>query len=489
MVGEPASPTREDPGRSSRSAPDVSFSDARTDGPPSAAFSRAGEARVIDWLVIGVLIAFNALYVAAEFAAVSAQTARIQQLAAQGQALARRLIPFLRDAHALDRYIAACQVGITISSLVLGAYGQATLARDLGPRLEGLGGMQEVAAQSTAAVVVLIGLTALQMILGELVPKSLALQFPTNVARWTVIPMQWSLRLMAWFIWVLNGSGTAVLRLFGFEQTGHRHIHSPEELELLIAESSDGGLLEPEEHRRLQRALRLGTISVAEIMVPRIRITALDLETPPAEALTTITESPYTRLPVFEGSIDKVVGMVHAKDVARLIAAGDGQLELRALTRPVLVIPATMRIDQLITRMREERRQLAIVLDEYGGTAGLVSIEDILEEVVGDIADEFKAPALDPERLPDGRVRLPGGMALSDVELWIGTDWSPGGSHTVGGRVVEAFARIPRPGERIVIDDVEIEVEEVRRHAVTFVIATPVEPASLVDDGSGAAEP
>lgn len=440
---------------------------------------------MIVWLVIGVLIAFNALYVAAEFAAVSARTSRIQRLAEQGQGLARRLLPFLRDAHALDRYIAACQVGITISSLVLGAYGQATLARDLAPRLEGLGGMQELAAQSTAAVVVLIGLTALQMILGELVPKSLALQSPTNVARWTVIPMQWSLRLMTWFIWVLNGSGTAVLRLFGFQQSGHRHIHSPEELELLIAESSDGGLLEPHEHRRLRRALRLGTTSVAEIMVPRIRIEALELDTPRAEALATITESPYTRLPVYDGTIDRVTGMVHAKDVARLVATSDGELSLRTLSRPVLVIPATMRIDQLIARMREERRQLAIVLDEYGGTAGLVSIEDILEEVVGDIADEFKAPDVTPERLSDGRVRLPGRTAVSDVALWIGTDWSPGGSHTVGGRVVEAFGRIPRSGERIVIEDVEIEVEEVRRHAVTFVLATPVEAASVSADENG----
>lgn len=432
---------------------------------------------MIVWLVIGTLIAFNALYVAAEFAAVSVRTARIQQLAAEGHALARRLLPFLRDAHALDRYIAACQVGITISSLVLGAYGQATLARDLGPRLEGLGGMQEVAAQSAAAVAVLLALTALQMIFGELVPKSLALQFPTTLARWTVIPMQWSLRLLAWFIWVLNGSGTAVLRLFGFAQSGHRHIHSPEELELLIAESRDGGLLKPEEHRRLRRALRLGTTSVAEIMVPRIRIAALDADMPSDEAVATVTNSPYTRLPVFDGTIDRIIGMIHAKDVARLVAVEGGELSLRALARPVLVVPASMRVDQLITRMREERRQLAIVLDEYGGTAGLVSIEDVLEEVVGDIADEFKPPDLGPERLSDGRVRLPGSMALSEVEQWIGTVWSSGGSHTVGGRVVEAFSRIPRPGERMTIEDVDIEVEGIRRHAVTFVLATPVEVA------------
>jgi CBS domain containing-hemolysin-like protein len=416
--------------------------------------------------------------VAAEFAAVRVRTSRIQQQAEKGGALARRLLPFLRDAHALDRYIAACQIGITVSSLVLGAYGQATIAEALTPLFAWLGGMQAATAQATAAVVVLVALTILQMVLGELVPKSLALQYPTRVALWTVVPMQWSLRLFSWFIRVLNGSGTLVLRLFGFEHTSHRHIHSPEELELLIAESREGGVLKPEEQRRLRRALRLGLVTVAELMVPRTRIQALDLDTPGNQALATITASPFTRLPVHRGGFDDIVGFVHAKDAARLAAAHPDALSLRALVRPILAVPRQMTAERLLTRMREERQQFAIVLDEFGGTAGLVSIEDVLQEVIGDVVDELKPAASRPERLPDGRVRLPGDLRITEVEPWIGTPWGEGTAHTVGGRVVHAFGRVPRAGERIAVEGVTVEVERVRRHAVVSVLAAPVGPRS-----------
>ena len=436
--------------------------------------------------VLLVLIAINALYVAAEFAAVSVSTSRVQAIAEERGGLARRLLPYLRDAHALDRYIAACQIGITVSSLVLGAYGQATLAEELVPVFARLGGLQEVAAQSTAAVVVLIGLTVIQMVLGELVPKSLALQYPTRTALWTVIPMQWSLRLMSWFIAILNGSGTAVLRLIGFETSGHRHIHSPEELEYLLAESSQGGLLEPHEHRRLRRALRLGALRVDEFLVPRIRIAALDLDEPPAAALATILGSPFTRLPVYRGTIDDIVGFVHAKDVARQAAERPQRLDFESLVRPVLLVPVSMTADQLLVRMREERHQLAIVLDEYGGTAGLISIEDVLEEVVGEIVDEFKAQSPAPERLPDGRVRLPGDMHLDDVEPWIGVTLERGEAHTIGGRVIEVLGRLPHTGERLELDGIPMEVESVAHRAVTSVIATVPDRRERGRPGEGA---
>ena len=422
-------------------------------------------------LILIILVAINALYVAAEFAAVSVSTSRIQALAEQRGRLARRLIPYLRDAHALDRYIAACQIGITASSLVLGAYGQATLAELLTPMFARIGGLQELAAQSTSAVVVLIGLTVIQMVLGELVPKSLALQYPTQTALWTVIPMQWSLRIMSWFIVVLNGSGTAVLRLFRFEASGHRHIHSPDEIEYLLAESSAGGLLEPHEHRRLRGALRLGALRVGEFLVPRVRISALDIDETPDSALSTILASPFTRLPVYRETIDDIVGFIHTKDVARQAAEREGDIDIASLVRPVLVVPVSMKADQLLIRMREERRQFAIVLDEFGGTAGLVTIENLLEQVIGDIVDEFKAPAAAPEHLPDGRVRIPGDTHLDDLELLLGMVWERGETHTIGGRVMEALGHVPIPGERVVIDEVTFEVEAVADRAVTSVLA------------------
>jgi putative hemolysin len=428
---------------------------------------------VIVWIVIILTVGVNALYVAAEFGAVSVRASRVQQQAEQGSNLAKRLLPFLRDPQALDRYIAACQIGITLSSLILGAYGQATLSRQLAPLFERVGGLQEVAAASTAAVVVLLGLTIFQMVLGELVPKSVALQFPSRVALWTVIPMQWSLRLFHWFIRILNGSGAFLLRIFGFEPSGHRHIHSAEELEYLITESRKGGVLDPAEHRRLGRALRLGVVRADEILVPRVHVEAIDVETPPDEALAAIMASPYTRLPVYQETIDDVIGVVHTKDVARLAAAGGGLIDLRAALRPALVVPGSLTADRILVRMREERRQFAVVLDEYGGTAGIVTIEDVLELVIGDVADEFKPADPRIERLADGRVRVPGILPVNELESLTGIQWEDGDAHTVGGRVIEELGRLPAAGEKVEVEGVEVEVERVGRTAVVSVVVSP----------------
>lgn len=425
------------------------------------------------WGVIVALISVNALYVAAEFAAVGVRRSRVQQLATEGNALARLLLPVVEDTARLDRYIAACQIGITFSSLVLGAFGQATLAVALVPYFAEWGNLSTVAAQSTAAVAVLIGLTILQVVLGELVPKSLALQYPTQMALYTVLPMRWSLVLYAGFIVVLNGSGILILRLLGVPPGGHHHIHSPDEIDMLIAESSNGGLLEPEEQRRLHQALQLEMRPVRQIMVPRRDIMALNIDTPIEEVLRIIASSPYTRLPVYRGSIDNVIGMAHTKAiVARFIE--DGELRsLHDVLRPVFAVPEQVTVDRLLTQFKEQRCHQAIVMDESGGTEGLVTLEDVLSEMLGGVADEFKVGATPPERLPDGRVRLPGRLRLGDVEPWVGTEWR-GPADTVGGLVFQRLGRLAEPGDRLVIDGVEVEVETTQENAITSVLAVPV---------------
>jgi putative hemolysin len=342
-------------------------------------------------LVIAALILVNALYVAAEFGAVSVKRSRIRRLAEDGHPLAVRLLPVIADGRMLDQYIATCQVGITLSSLVLGAYGQATLAIALVPAFEGWGAMEELAAQSTAAAVVLIGLSALQVVLGELVPKSVALQYPTQAALYTLLPIRWSQRAFAWFTRILNGTALAALRLLGFSPTGHRHVHSPEEIELLIAESREGGLLEPEEHGRLHRALRLELRPARQLMVPRERIRALDVQTPVPRALELLADSPYTRLPVHRGSLDSVIGLLHTKDLVLRYIEGGGVRSLQEVVRPILTVPDHMAAAQLLALMRERRAHQALVLDAAGRLAGLITLEDVLAELLGEVSDEFKA--------------------------------------------------------------------------------------------------
>ncbi|MEQ1731729.1 MAG: hemolysin family protein, partial [Vicinamibacterales bacterium] len=270
-------------------------------------------------------------YVAAEFAAVSVRRSRIQQLATDGNPLAAWLLPLIGSPVALDRYIAACQIGITLSSLVLGAYAQATIALRLTPILVTLGEVSPVVAQSTSAVLVLLTLTVGQVIVGELIPKTLALQYSTKTALYTLVPMLPSLWIYRPFITWLNGAGMAVMRLLGVPPQSHRHIHSPQEIELLIAESRDGGLLEPDEHQRLYRALRLNLRQARQLMAPRRRISALAIDTPMNEVIAAAAESPYSRLPVYRDSIDNVVGILHTKDLVRWLVAEGGQATLATL--------------------------------------------------------------------------------------------------------------------------------------------------------------
>jgi putative hemolysin len=354
--------------------------------------------------VILLLILLTGLYVAAEFAAVGARRSRLRRLAEDGNALAARILPVVEHPHELDRYIAASQVGITLSSLILGAYGQAVLAPELAPLLERFG-VEPTTAQSTAAVVVLLVLTGLAMIVGELVPKSLALQDPTRTALFTVLPMQWSLRLFSWTIRILNGSGALLLRLLRVPSTGHRHVHSPEEIELLIAESRDGGLLEPQEQVRLHRALRLGLRTASQLMVPRPRLSGIDVDTPLDEVPRIVAASPFSRLPAFRGDLDQIVGMLHTKDVVTEYVSGMRRQSLASLLRPIVRVRHDMPADRLLAFLRERRTHQALVVDADGKVAGLITLEDVLADLLGGVADEFKAPRRRAARARDEEAR------------------------------------------------------------------------------------
>lgn len=423
---------------------------------------------VVAVAVILSLILVNALYVAAEFAAVGVRRSRLRRLAEDGNGLAARLLPVLEDGHALDRYIAVSQVGITLSSLVLGAYGQATLGPRVTPLLAQWGGLDVVAAESTAAVLLLLVLTAGQMVFGELVPKSLALQYPTHLALYTVLPMMWSLRIARWPIEALNGSGIFILKMLRIPISGHRHVHSPEEIELLIAESRDGGLLEPLEQVRLHRALRLGLRTARELMVPRSRLKAVDESTPIEDVYETVMSSPYSRLPVFSGTLDQIVGLLHTKDLVTAYVEGR-RPSLKALLRPVVEVTETMTADKLLAFVKEKRSHQAIVRNEAGAVSGLITLEDVLAELLGSVADEFKTAQVRAIQLPDGRVRVPGIMRLDQAALLVGAPWS-GPAGTVGAYVVQTLGRVPESGERAIVGNVPVEIEAADPTAVLSII-------------------
>lgn len=427
---------------------------------------------LLPWLVLALLIAVNALYVAAEFASVAVPRSQIAALAESGRQRARGLLAVLEDGVRLDDYIAACQIGITLSSLVAGAYGQAAITPLLAPFLEARFDLSPAAAFSAAAVAVLLLLTGLQVVVGELLPKSIALQFPEKVALATYLPTRWSGTLYRPFIGLLNGSAFLLLRPFGVEPGGHRQVHSPDEIEYLLAASRKGGHLEPEVHERLRRGLLLSSRTVRQLMVPRGEIVAIDATTPTEEILELLLSSPYNTLPVYQGSLDRIVGSVSLKDVAIAFSQSGRIPSLIEIVRPIPFVPENLTGDRLVRFFQEEKKTKAVVVDEFGGVEGMISMQDVLAELFGALAEEEGEEGAEVVRLEGGRIRLPGSLDLDEVEPWIGHRWE-GTAATVAGHVLEAFGRMPDEGESIELDGVRVTVEKTSPKTIVSVVVEP----------------
>lgn len=360
--------------------------------------------------ITAAMIAINALYVAAEFASVSARRARIQQLATTGNRLARVLEPIMSDPRRLDTYVATCQLGITASSLVLGFYGQAAIARQLAPAFQRWGNLQEAAAQPVATTIVLVLLTTLQVVLGELLPKSVAIRLPERIALLTVLPLRWSTIMFRPVIALFNGAGNLVLKLLRVPVAGHHaHVHSPEEIELLVAESAKGGMLEADERQLLRNALRVGELSAAEVMVPRTSLVAASLDIPLPELLQLVSSSGYSRIPLFRDTIDHIEGIVHIKDLFRLHV--ERNPDVASALRTVPFVPETKLAVDVWNLLQQENKYVAIVFDEFGGTAGMLTMEDLLEEIFGELQDESDDETEPVVAGPDGRMRVDGDVS------------------------------------------------------------------------------
>lgn len=420
--------------------------------------------------VVSLMIFFTALYVAAEFSTVYARKSRIRQMATSGNSLAQLLLPIVEDRKALDTYIAACQLGITASSLVLGAYGQGTVAAAITPVLVSLGNLSEAAAESVSVTGTLLVLTLLAMVLGELLPKSAAMQNPERMALMTVLPMKWSVTLFRPLIWFFNGSGNLILRLIGHKPgAGHTHAHSPEEIELLVAESRQGGLLEPEEQQMLRNAIRLRELTARQVMTPRIRLVAASVENTVAEAIALVSESGLTRIAIYRKTIDNIVGFVHLRDLFRLHSQGHENLE--EILREVSYVPETLPIEAVWSKLRQMREYVAIVLDEYGGTAGLITFEDLIEEVVGEVQDEFDDELALISADNGGRLRLRADLLVTDVNEYLDLSLPEGEADTLGGLILSKLDRVPAAGDEVTIGTpgISIRVEAMEALGVSEV--------------------
>jgi len=296
---------------------------------------------------------------------------------------------------------------------------------------------------------VLLILTALAVVLGELFPKSLAIQYPERVATAVVLPMEWSMALFRPFIWLFNGSANALLRLFNLEPGGeHTHVHSPSEIDLLVEEAQHGGLVEPAERQLVHNAFRFRAQTARRVMTPRNHMVAAPEGTAVPALIDLALNSGNSRIPLYRGTIDNVIGFVHLKDLFRL------QLEQRRLgpddVRSLIHVPASLLVADLWRELNARQSYLAIVLDEYGGTAGLVTLADLVEEVFGELRDEFDEDAPDMRAIDrEGRLHLRGEVRVDDANEFLGFDLPTDSADTLGGLVMSALGRIPEPGDEV----------------------------------------
>lgn len=420
--------------------------------------------------VVALMIFFNALYVAAEFATVSSRRTRISQMAGQGNRMAQLLLPIMENSKLLDNYVATCQVGITISSLVVGAYGQDRIATLLvNPILalleqlsawglfeNGNTAAAETAAQSIAITFVLILITTLQVIMGELFPKSVAIQYPEVVALAVVIPMRVSRWLLTPFIALFNGSGNLILRLMGRQVEKHSHAHSPEEIELLVTESHEGGLLDDRERLMLRNAFRLRELTARQVMLHRTKLTAAPANSTVQDILHMAIDDGFTRIPVYRDSIDNIIGFVHIKDLFRLHV--EGKTDIKDIIREVMYVPETLLAAEVWEKLNARRKYLAIVFDEYGGTEGLITFEDLIEEVFGELQDEFDEEMALFSKDTEGRIYLRGDLLVSDVNEYLELEL-PDEADTLSGLVFSELGRAPEEGDEVAVGETVIRVE------------------------------
>jgi CBS domain containing-hemolysin-like protein len=424
--------------------------------------------------ILTLLILLNGFFVAAEFAIVGAPKASIERQASEGNRVARRVSRILHAPRLQDRYIATAQLGITFASLGLGMYGEHTLAEWIYGLIEGLKTPGWLAAHALASVLSVTVLTYFHIVVGEMVPKSLALQYAERTVLWITPPMLWIKLAFYPLVVGLNGIGNAILKLMGIDrQLSSGYFLTPEELQYVIQESQEGGMLREESGRVLKDLLEFGDLTAAEVMVPRVRITGIPLDASSEELKEIMRSSRHSRYPVFDGDLDHILGVVHIKDLLRLLL--DGLPLTRDRLRRVPYVPETSTLEVVLAAMHRRRTHMAVVMDEYGGTAGIMSIEDLFEEVVGEIDEGVPGP---PEVYRDslGQLHVSGTMRLDEVGEHLGVALEHEEVFTVSGLVLMLLEREPRVGDSVIYDGVRFEVTAIEGHGVGESVVSLIPP-------------
>jgi putative hemolysin len=400
-------------------------------------------------LAILLLVLGNAFFVAAEYALVTARRTRLQQRADEGSRAARAALGLMDQPVG---FISTVQIAITVFGIALGAVGQPLVSEyfDFLPR-------------GAAFAVAFLILTYLSVALGELAPKAMALQKAESYALLAAYPIAFLQRVVGPAVWVLQASANLVLRLFGLQPAAAGElVHTEEDIRQIVAGAEDAGEIEKAEEEMLYKVFDFADKEVHEVMVPRPQVVALSADLPPEEALAALIGSPYTRYPVYRGSIDEILGILHVRDLfGAMHDRGIAEVEIEQLVRSAYIVPETKDLAALLAEFRQQNQHMAIVVDEYGGMQGIVTLEDLLEEIVGEIEDEFDLPDESVERLDDRRVRIDGTFPIDDFNEQFHTGLEADDYHTMAGFVFGLLGRAPEVGDEVEVAALQLRVVEV----------------------------
>jgi CBS domain containing-hemolysin-like protein len=433
---------------------------------------------IFPFVVIAILILLNGLFVAAEFSIIGVRPTRIEQLAQDGNRAARTVRAILKDRVKTDRYIAAAQLGITLASLGLGMYAEPAIAHLIEGPLHDWFGLEGAIVHTISFLVALALITYLHVVFGEMVPKSLALQSSERTVLLLNTPMSAMSKLFSIPITLLNRIGLWALKLLRVPPPGAgSRLYSPDELELIVIESYAGGLLDERAQELVANLLDFSEERVEQVMMPRTLMTAIPISIDEDDLLQLFPTTPYSRLPVYRDTIDNIIGMVHLKDLVRQQLAGE-PFDLQSILRQVSFVPETLSVKVLLANFKRLRQHMAIIIDEHGGTLGLVTLEDLLEEVVGEVRDEFDAGEEDPLTLVEpGHLIALGTALLEDLEPYLLLPAHEHDVNSVGGLVFAELGRKPEVGDEVLLGDLTLRVEELEGLFIKHVsIYYPVDP-------------
>ncbi len=443
---------------------------------PTDTMAAARTAPMDTWyLILSLLFVIaNGYFVAAEFAIVKVRATQLTEQVSKGSKRAQMATVLRKN---LDAYLSATQLGITLASLSLGWVGEPAFARLIEPLLERFGAASSALAHSISATFAFTVISVLHIVFGELVPKSIAIQKPVSTSLWIAHPLRLFYVLMYPAIWLLNGFARGVLKLIGVSTSSeHEEAHSQEELKLILAHSEKAGVLSLPNREIIEGVFQFSKRTAKQIMLPRTDVVILSTSNSVEENLEIIRQTRHTRYPLCEGNLDNVVGLIHIKDLL-LAVLKEPITSMSELSRELLFVPENTKVESLLAQFLEGRIHMAVVVDEYGGASGIVSLENITEELFGQIQDEFDRERLEVEPLGRGRYRVRGDYLIEDLAGRLDLDLGEPPEETVGGFVVAQIGQEVLPGDKCRLGPLEIDVLEAERFRVRWVLVTAPKPS------------